>query len=455
MAFLEELNRIVWGVPTLLLILGVGIYLTVHNGFPQVALFPDAFREFVNKCIPGKEQKGRSSYRALCTALAATVGTGNIAGVAGAITLGGPGAVFWMWLSAFLGMATKYAEATLAVRYRMHDGSGGPMYMILNGLHRRWHFLGIVYCFFGVIAALGVGNATQVNAVIGGIRSGAEAIGINMQPYWNWIIGVLLCLIVARTLLGGADRIGKLAENLVPFASLFYILLALWLIFMCRENIPYAFKSIMEGAFDPKAITGGAVGSFFIALRTGAARGVFTNEAGMGTAAIAHAGADVRHPCQQGLMGIMEVFLDTIVICTLTALVILTSGISIPYGAEYGPYVTIEAFTAVCGSWISIPLAICLCAFAVATIFGWGYYGLCCAKFLFGPKSWKAFACLQSLTVIIGAVMGTGAVWLLAELVNGLMAIPNLIALIGLSPKLRILTEEYKSMIKNKGNPTA
>ena len=458
MELLEKLNGIIWGAPTLLLILGVGIYLTIQNGFPQAVLFPAALRNFVNKCRPGGIAEGKSSYRALCTALAATVGTGNIAGVAGAITIGGPGAVFWMWVSAFLGMATKYAEATLAVRYRVCDKlggyMGGPMYMIRNGLPKRWHNLGVVYCFFGIIAALGVGNATQVNAVIGGIRSGAAAMGINMPRYWDWLIGICLCVLVGLVLLGGVQRIGTLAENLVPFAALFYILLALWLIIMCRGNIASAFASIFKGAFSPMAVTGGAVGSAFIALRTGAARGVFTNEAGMGTASIAHAGADVSHPCQQGLMGIMEVFLDTIVICTLTALVILTSGISIPYGFEYGPQVTIRAFTEVCGNWVSIPLAICLCAFAVATIFGWGLYGLRCAQFIFGDTAWKCFACVQSVTVVFGAAVGTGAVWLLAELVNGLMAIPNLIALMGLSPELRRLTVQYKSEIK-EGNPTA
>lgn len=458
MIFLERLNSAVWGIPTLVLILGVGIFITVRNGFPQVTLFSAAIKDFFSKCRPGKKgNSGRSSYRALCTALASTVGTGNIAGVAGAITVGGPGSIFWMWVSAFLGMATKYAEATLAVRYRTKDGSGnymgGPMFMIQRGLSQKWHLLGNLYCFFGVIAALGVGNATQVNAIIGGIRSGAAAMGATMGDSWNWIIGLALCCLVGFVLLGGASKISTIAENVVPFASLFYIIMALWLILLCHENLGDAFCSIFRGAFDPNAVTGGAIGSVFISLRTGAARGVFTNEAGMGTAAIAHGGADVIHPCQQGLMGIMEVFIDTIVICTLTALVILTSGIAIPYGFEYGPAVTIGAFTAICGDWVSIPLAVCLCAFAIATIFGWGLYGLRCAQFLFGLKAWRPFAYVQSAAVILGAVLGTGAVWLLAEMVNGLMAIPNLIALIGLSPELHSLTLQYKAI--QKRNPTA
>ena len=457
MKFLQWVNSVVWGVPTLLLILIVGIYISVRCGFPQIRLFPAAFCGFIRNCKPSnKKEGGKSSYRALCTALAATVGTGNIAGVAGAITVGGPGAVFWMWVSAFLGMATKFAEATLAVRYRVTDESGGymggPMYMIRNGLPKRWHFLATVYCMFGVVAALGVGNATQVNAVIAGIRSSVSAAGFTLQRYWDWIIGILLCVLVGFVLLGGANKIGEIAESLVPLAAIFYIVLASWLVFVCRDNLGKAFSSIFIGAFQPRAITGGAIGSALIALRTGAARGVFTNEAGMGTAGIAHAGADVQHPCQQGLMGIMEVFIDTILICTLTALVILTSGVYIPYGFEYGPAVTLDAFTAVCGNWVSIPLALCLCAFAIATIFGWGLYGLRCAQFLFGKKAWKSFCYLQSAAVIIGAILGTGAVWVLAELVNGLMAIPNLVALLGLSPQLHALTMDYKRI---QINPTA
>lgn len=459
MEFLMGLNRAVWGAPTLFLILGSGIYLTVICKFPQCRLFMQALLRFMRMCIPGKrEENGKSSYRALCTALAATVGTGNIAGVAGAITLGGPGAVFWMWVSALLGMATKFAEATLSVHYRHKDSAGayigGPMYMIQKGLPKGWHVLATVYCCFGVVASLGVGNATQVNALLAGVHSGASALSVTLPHYWDWIIGSILCVLVGAVLLGGAQRIGDVVERLVPLASVFYIGLSVWLIFVCRRNLPGAFYSILQGAFSPKAVTGGAIGSAFVALRMGSARGVFTNEAGMGTASIAHAGADVRHPCEQGLMGIVEVFVDTIVVCTLTALVILTSGIEIPYGLEYGALVTIDAFTAVCGTWVSIPLAISLCAFAVATIFGWGLYGLRCAQYLFGEKISCTFSVLQAATTILGAILGTGSVWLIAEVLNGLMAIPNLIALIGLSPQLRRLTREYDKVCLTEKNPT-
>lgn len=445
---LESVNKTVWGAPTLILILSIGLLLTVRAGFPQLRLFLPAVRTFFKQCKPSGRPDGTSSYKALCTALAATVGTGNIAGVAGAISIGGAGAVFWMWVSALLGMATKYAEATLAVHYREKNNRGewigGPMYMICKGLKRSWQPLAYLYCFFGVVAALGVGNATQVNAVIHGLHSAADAVGIGLFHGFDFLIGVCLAVVVLLVLFGGASRIGDAAQALVPFASICYILLAIGVFIVCRQNIPQAFRMIFTGAFSPKAVTGGAVGTAFIALRIGSSRGVFSNEAGMGTASIAHAGANVSHPCQQGLMGIMEVFLDTIVICTVTALVILCSNISVPYGLDSGASLTISAFCAVYGKWVSIPLAVCLCCFAVATIFGWGLYGLRCAQFLFGEHISNVFSLLQSFTVILGAILGTGTVWLLSETVNGLMAIPNLIALAFLSPELSRLTLEYK-----------
>ncbi len=449
---LETANKIVWGAPTLLLIIGVGLFISIYAGAPQLTLFPRALREFFIRSKPKRgTHNGTSSYRALCTALAATVGTGNIAGVAGAITIGGAGAIFWMWVSAFFGMVTKFAEATLAVRYRVRNKNGewigGPMYMITNGLKKRWAPLATIYCFFGVVAALGVGNATQVNALLGGIHNAADAIGVTLAENCDLVLCVCLAVLVGVVFVGGARRIGVIAEMLVPFASVLYILLSLGVLVICRENIGNAFLQIFVGAFQPRAVTGGIVGSIFIALRTGSSRGVFTNEAGMGTASIAHAGADVKHPCQQGLMGIIEVFIDTIVICTMTALVILCSGVSVPYGVDIGVQLTLNAFSSVYGQWVNIPLAICLCSFAIATIFGWGFYGLRCAQFLFGDGVWRIFALLQSATVVLGAILGTGTVWLLSETVNGLMAIPNLVALLCLSPELIRLTCEYKYQI--------
>ncbi len=446
MEILETVNGIIWGIPTLLLILGVGLYLSIRTGFAQITLFPRAMKKFAAQ-LRGDPQGG-SSYQALCTALAATVGTGNIAGVAGAIAIGGPGAIFWMWLCALVGMGTKYAEATLAVRYREKNEKGewvgGPMYMIRRGMGPKWTWLGGLYCFFGVVAAFGVGNATQINAVISGVNSTLEAFGGAETQLGNLLIGALLALLITMILLGGARRIGTIAEGLVPFASVMYLILCLGVLLVKWETIPGAFRSIFAGAFTPMAMTGGAVGSFFVALRIGASRGVFTNEAGMGTASIAHASAEVDHPAEQGLMGIMEVFLDTIVICTMTALVILCSEIPIPYGIDEGAALTVRAFTAVYGDWVTVPIALALCCFAVATVLGWGLYGARCAQFLLGDHVWKRFVYLQAGAVILGAVLKTGTVWLLSETVNGLMAIPNLIALAVLCPELSRLTRQYR-----------
>lgn len=445
---LERVNAAVWGVPALLGILGIGIYLSIRTGFAQVRLFPKALRAFLStfRRNRGKDE-GVSPYRALCTALAATVGTGNLAGVAGAIAIGGPGAVFWMWISAVLGMMTKFAEATLSVRYRERNSGGewvgGPMYMIRNGMGKRWRWLATVYCFFGVVAAFGVGNATQVNTVIGGINQAVTALGGAESQWGNVLMGIGLAVLICGILLGGMKKIGTMAEMLVPFASVCYLLLGLGVLIARIQDVPGAFAAIFTGAFSPRAVTGGMVGSMFAALRIGVSRGVFTNEAGMGTAGIAHSAARVTHPAQQGLMGIMEVFLDTVVICTMTALVILVSGVAIPYGEDVGVVLTTQAFSAVYGDWVSILIAAALCCFAIATVLGWGLYGARCAQFLFGDGVWKRFVLLQGVAVILGAVLKTGTVWLLSETVNGLMAIPNLIALGCLAPELCRLTKKF------------
>ncbi len=449
--FLEKVNAIVWGIPALVLILGVGLYLSIQTGFAQFRLFPKAWKSFWAQ-LTGKQSKnsGVSSYQALCTALAATVGTGNLAGVAGAIAIGGPGAIFWMWICGVLGMVTKFAEAVLAIRYRIKNINGeyvgGPMYMIENGLGAKMRWLGAAYCFFGVVASFGVGNATQINTVIGGFNSALTAVGGTQSQVGNIMMGVGLAVLITMMLLGGAKRIGTIAERLVPFASIGYLLLGIIVLTVKAEAIPYAFKAIVQGAFSPKSVTGGMLGSSFMALRVGASRGVFTNEAGMGTAAIAHAAADVKHPVEQGFMGIMEVFLDTIVICTMTALVILCSGTEITYGMDSGIALTTQAFADVCGQWVCIPIALALCCFALATVLGWGLYGIRCAQYLFGENAWYTFAWAQGITVILGAVLNTQTVWILAECVNGLMAIPSLIAVALLSPELVRLTKEYNKI---------
>lgn len=448
---LKGINGFVWGIPTLLLILGSGIFFSVKSGMFQLSYFPQAFLMFVRKMKPDKKKtEGISAYQALCTALAATVGTGNIAGVAGAITIGGPGAVFWMWICAWMGMILKCAEASLAVRYRKKNRTGewvgGPMYMIENGLGNKWKWLAVLYAFFGVVAAFGVGNATQVNAVLGGIHSAAEVFGIHIMPIADYVIAGVLAILVALMLSGGAKRIGTVAERLVPIASVIYLILGLGVLAVRRDAIPEAFETIVKGAFSPGAMTGGVIGSLFTSCRIGASRGIFTNEAGMGTASIAHAAADVKHPVEQGMMGIMEVFLDTIVICSITAFVILCSGIQIPYGMDTGSELTSAAFSEIYGGWVAVLIALSLICFALATILGWGYYGLRCAQYLFGEGAFRLFVFLQAATVILGAILKTGTVWLLADTVNGLMAIPNLIALLALSPEFINMIKQYQSI---------
>jgi AGCS family alanine or glycine:cation symporter len=353
-----------------------------------------------------------------------------------------------MWISALLGMMTKFAEAALAVHYRVkQDGEyvGGPMYMIRNGLGNRFRWLAGIYCFFGVVASFGVGNLTQINAVITGTNEMLTFFGMNVTRFSDLLIGFVLAAAITAMLLGGAGRIGAVAEALVPFASIVYLLMGGAVLIARFDVVPAAFSSIVCGAFHPKAVTGGMVGSVFQTLRVGVSRGVFTNEAGMGTASIAHACANVDHPAEQGLMGMMEVFLDTIVICTMTALVILCSGIPVPYGTDEGASLTTRAFASVYGDWISIPIALSLCCFAFATVLGWGLYGARCAQFLFGGQVWKRFAWLQGIAVMLGAALNTSTVWLLSEIINGLMSIPNLIALAALSPQLIALTKHYQS----------
>ena len=433
---LTSVNSFVWGAPALLLILSVGLYLSLRLRFAQITLLPKALKVFFS----GLAGKDRSGFRSLCTALAATVGTGNLVGVAGAICLGGPGAIFWMWICGILGMITKYAEAVLSVRYRIRgeDGFyGGPMYMMELGLGRRWKFFAILYSLFGLIASFGIGNAAQINAVVTGIHTLVPELP-------DFVTGVLLAALIGTLLFGGAKAIGAAAETLVPFAAAGYTLMCLGVLVLRAEWIPKALSEIVLGAFSPRAVTGGMLGSSFQALRIGCSRGVFTNEAGMGTAAIAHGGTEVTHPARQGLLGIMEVFLDTIVMCTLTALVILVSGVDIPYGQDAGGVLTQRAFASLYGRSAEFFLTAALCLFAVATVLGWGLYGTRCAQYLFGSHAWKIYAVAQTAMVLLGAVADTALIWQVSETVNGLMAIPNLITLAALSPEVVRLTKEYR-----------
>ena len=443
---LGQINQYLWGAPTLMLIIGVGLFFSFGTGFIQFTMLPKALRRFLSQ-FTSRDGQGRSSRKAVCTALAATVGTGNVVGVAGAIALGGPGAVFWMWICALLGMVIKFAEATLAVIYREKDSHGnwvgGPMFIIQKALPHKWCPLAAVYSFLGIVAALGVGNATQINAAMGAIHTICASFCIPIASEWDLYLAMILSVLIMLCLRAGAEKIGTITQYLVPVMSLLYIFMGLGVIVAKAPCIPGVLQSIFTGAFDPAAVTGGTIGSILVSLRTGAARGIFTNEAGMGTAAIAHASSDVTHPCDQGLMGIVEVFLDTIVICTITALAILCSGAGINYGIDPGGELTVKAFSVVYGGWSEVALSLCILLFAFGTVLGWGVYGARCATFLFGEKAWNGFVLLQGAAVIAGAVLGTESVWLLSEIFNGLMAIPNLWMLTLTSKEVFQLTKLY------------
>lgn len=445
-------NNFIWGVPAMICIIGVGLYLSIRTRFLQIRKFPYSMKVTLGRMMKKKEASdgALTPFQAVCTALAATVGTGNVAGVAGAIAIGGPGAVFWMWVSALLGMCTKFAEVTLAVHFRetnaQGDLVGGPMYYIKNGLDKKWHFLAYLFAAFGVLAVFGTGNATQVNTITTAIDSALSSFNIlpaDAVKLVNLIIGVALAIIIALILIGGIKRIGNVTSKLVPFMAIMYIVLALGVIFFHIKAVPAVFASIIEGAFHPASVTGGVVGSFFMSMKKGVSRGIFSNEAGLGTGSIAHACADTKKPVKQGFFGIFEVFVDTIIICTMTALVILCSGVPVNYGEAAGAELTISGFTAVYGNWVSIFTAVAMCCFAFSTIIGWGLYGTRCIEFLFGSRSNKPFMVLYSLTAIVGATMNLGLMWSIAETFNGLMVIPNLIAVFLLSGVVVKMTKEY------------
>lgn len=448
----SAVNGFVWGVPAMVCIIGVGLLLSIRTRFIQFRKFGYTFKVTLGRIFHKKEASDGSitPFQAVCTALAATVGTGNIAGVAGAIAIGGPGAVFWMWISALLGMCTKFSEVTLAVHFRKKnrqgDWTGGPMYYIKNGLGPKWRWMAVLFALLGVLTVFGTGNATQVNTITSAINTALlnyHVIDASSVSVSSLIIGIIIAVLVALILLGGIKRIGRVAEMLVPFMALLYIILALGVIFLNIDRVPGVFASIIEGAFSPASVTGGVVGSFFLSMQKGVARGIFSNEAGLGTGSIAHATADTDHPVKQGFFGIFEVFADTIVICTMTALVILCSGVSISYGTDAGAELTINGFITTYGSWVSIFTAVALCCFAFSTILGWGLYGTRCIEFLFGSWINKPFMVVYSLVAVIGATADLGLLWSVAETFNGLMSIPNLIALFLLSGTVVKLVKDY------------
>ena len=450
----SAVNNFIWGIPAMVCIIGVGLYLSIRTHFLQIRKFPYAIRTTIGRMFHKRNasEGAITPFQAVCTALAATVGTGNIAGVAGSIAIGGPGSVFWMWVSAVLGMCTKFSEVTLAVYYREKNADGdlvgGPMYYIKNGLGRRFLWLAYLFAGFGVLTVFGTGNATQVNTITTAVNSALinfHVITQEQTSITNLAIGIIITVLIALILLGGIKRIGQVTEKLVPFMALLYIVLALGIVVLNWRVVPGVFVSIFEGAFSPSAVTGGVIGSMFLSMKKGVSRGIFSNEAGLGTGSIAHACADTGKPVKQGMFGIFEVFTDTILICTLTALVILCSPITIPYGQAAGAELTIQGFTSVYGNWVSIFTALAMCCFAFSTILGWGLYGARCIEFLFSSKVTKPFMVVYSFVAILGATADLGLMWSIADTFNGLMAIPNLIALFLLSGKIVQLVRDYFS----------
>ena len=442
-------NGFVWGPVMLVLLVGTGIYLSIAVGFIQFTKIGYWWKNTIGKIFKkGEAGDGEiTPLQAVSTALASTVGTGNIAGVTGAIILGGPGAVFWMWVSALFGMVTKFSEVTLAVKYRERnekgDWCGGPMYYIKNGLGPKWKWLGGVFAVLGAIAAFGIGNIAQVHSIADSVKSVAVAFNENAASRETMIClitGICVAIFVALVLLGGVKRIGQVTEKLVPLMAVIYIVCALIVVFANISAVPGVFASIFKGAFNPAAVTGGAAGmSIKLAMTKGVGRGVFSNEAGLGSAPIAHAATSEKNPVKQGLYGIFEVFMDTIVI--------LCSGAADGnYGnaAAAGVSTTVVGFSSVFGAKAgSVILAVGLLLFATSTILGWALYGTRCAEFLFGSKIIRPYQIIFCLVVVAGAVADLTLVWDISDTLNGLMSIPNLIALLLLSPVVIKVTKEH------------
>lgn len=440
--FFTMLDDMVWGAPLLILLVGTGIYLTVRLGLLQVLKLPKAFKLIF---ADDKGQGDISSFAALATALAATVGTGNIVGVATAIKAGGPGALFWMWIAAFFGMATKYSEGLLAIKYRTRDDngevSGGPMYYILNGMGRRWKPLAIFFAVAGILVAyFGIGTFSQVNSIASSLEN---SFGLAPQ-----IVSIVVAVIVAIIIFGGIKSISKVAEKVVPFMAIIYILATLAVIFTNFDQILPAFGQIFTGAFTGTAAVGGFAGAVVKeAIQKGIARGVFSNESGLGSAPIAAAAAKTEEPVEQGLVSMTGTFIDTIIICTLTGLSIIVTEKWTVAGLEGAP-LTQAAFSSLFGTPGALALTFCLVLFAFTTILGWSYYGERCFEFLFGTKHIKLYRVIFVIMVALGGFLKLELIWIIADIVNGLMALPNLIALLALSPVIIRETKNYFSRMK-------
>ncbi|MEI4355630.1 sodium:alanine symporter family protein [Streptococcus suis] len=434
----KAINNLVWGPPLLILLVGTGVYFTLRLGMFQVSKLPTAFR-----LIFSSDQSGQgdvSSFAALCTALAATVGTGNIVGVATAITTGGPGALFWMWVAAFFGMATKYAEGFLAIKYRTKDANGqaagGPMHYITLGMGQKWKPLAVFFAVSGVLVALlGMGTFSQVNSIASSMSS---SFGLAPQ-----LVSIVTAISIAFFIFGGIEKISDVSTKIVPFMAILYILASLIVLVVHWNELLPTLGLVLKSAFSPAAAVGGFVGATVKeAIQRGIARGVFSNESGLGSAPIAAAAAKSDNPVEQGLISMTGTFIDTIIICTLTGLTILVTGQWSVKGLEGAP-LTQAAFATVFGNAGSIALTISLVLFAFTTILGWSYYGERCIEFLFGTKSILPYRLLFVAMVALGGFLKLDLIWTIADIVNGLMALPNLIALLALSPVIIKETRQY------------
>ena len=459
----SAINSVVWGVPMLVLLVGGGILLTVRTFGVQFRKFGYAMRNTLGKVFSKTEAKEGeiTPFQAMSTALAGTVGTGNIAGITTAVTLGGAGTIFWLWITALIGMCTKYSEVLLAVKFRERnkygDWVGGPMYYIKNGLGKNWKWLGALFCIFAALAAFGIGNAVQV----GNITDSINTVILSFNPAFegqktvNVVLGIVLMILTGIVIFGGIKRLGAVTEKFVPIMAVVYIVACLVVVIYYAGTLPSVFHDIFVGAFTPAGVTGGAVGSMILVITWGVKRGVFSNEAGLGSAPMAHAATSETDPVKQGLYGIFEVFMDTIVICTLSGLTILCAskgaGLDLNFGVEGSTSLNAAAlgtvFTQKGGA---IIIALCLALFAFSTILGWALYGTRCCEFLFGPKAIKPYQVIFLVVIFVGATMDLSLAWSIADTLNGLMALPNLIALVALSGVVVRETKRHFSEVQAK-----
>lgn len=458
------LNTLAWMYILLPCVAIGGLFFTIRNRGMQFTKFGHAMKNTIGKVFNKQtaSEGAVTPFQALTTALAATVGTGNIIGTSQAIALGGYGAIFWLWIAALLGMIIKYSEVTLAVHYRERNSKGdyvgGPMYYIVNGMGKNWKWLAILFTIFAILASFGIGNLSQANSISGSLNNAITAFAPQMDAHKDTVAlvaGIALAVLTAVALLGGIKRIGKVTELVVPFMSFFYILFTLIVIFGNIGNVGNAFKQIFAAAFNPQAVLGAASGiALKEALVWGLRRSAFSNEAGLGSAAIAHAAAETKGPVQQGLYGIFEVFADTLLICTLTGLTIIISGVDVAFGVKPGAELITSAFATVFGpKFAALFVAIALMFFAYSTILGWSLYGTRCVEYLFGMKATKVYQLIFVVFIVVGATTSLNVAWDVADTFNGLMAIPNFVALFALSGVVAKLTKEYFSDKTRLGQP--